>query len=347
MRYKIPMDEIKPLWDAIPGDQDIGSIYTDGDVIVYDHEITKFNNNPMQELVNVSGDTEIVERTLDDYSQIAYAKDFRDQFADKVQHKFEIYNYLAEEPSEDRRYKHPYDVDSKTGLAVKPTKLPVIFDIKGTPKSKEYVINGKPIMRREFEFTFFTKETMLATPSFLPVLQYIADQKGLPQVQPVYEGIAEQLGDHLIWTKLEKFRYAYENGEYSDKFKPAPMDYVTFEGTIDLVSYYNFRKHERIIGRDNIVTNLEPVVVMALINSGTFPSAGEAQLAGGEFLDKYGLNLNAYVQSGNTALYELLKNDTEFDWLDLDLPQYTNVTIRKYIVNRLKQVPEDQLSNAL
>lgn len=348
MRYKIPLEEIQHLLDTIPGKEDIGAIQDDGSVIVYQGDLEKFNSNPIEELVPVEGgDTTFIFRDIEDYCDICYGTTFSERFKDFTEFPFEIYNYLADKPSEDQKYKAPFHINFKSDLIVKPTKLPVIFDRKGNPESKEYSIDGKKIAKREFEFRFFTKNEMLADEDFVKILMGMAEAKGLPQNQTVYENIAESLADHLVWTRLEKFKFAHEDGSYSEEYKPAPMDYVTFNNSIDLVSYYNFRKNERVTGRSNIVTNLEPLIMITLIGSNQFSTAAEAQMTGASFLSKYGVGLDNYIKSGDTSIYNVIKEDTDFNWLDIEMEGYDNVTIRKFIVNRLKQLEDSQLSSEL
>lgn len=215
----------------------------------------------------------------------------------------------------------PRSVDFTTGMSISLEKGAVSFDHKGSPSIVRYEYQGEEILKREWEFTYFTVSSIMAN-------------LGQPQV------IAEQMADDLIWMRKEKFFYMQEDGTYSELFcKEKFKSYVPFvSGMPDLASYYVDRISERVQGR-SVLFELVQVELVPFIMAGAGVGLEGARDLGRAFLLPNAMLLDAYIKTNNQAIIDVAINDTTNDFFNYPTSE-NGVDCRKWFVNRLRQIQD-------
>lgn len=216
----------------------------------------------------------------------------------------------------------PKTVNFKTDLDITFSKDAVVYNHKGVPMSVKYFHLGEEICKRTWVFTYFNIETIQ---SLLGV--------DLPT--------AQAMADDLVWTRIETFHWLKEDGTYSVETKQKVIDYVPFSmaGMPDLMKFYDLRVRERITGRNQIYIELQKEIVPFIMVGLGANMVENARIVGRSFLSLYKDEFDSYIGTGDEEIIDRVINDFSFAFLNYDT-SIVGVDCRKWLVNRLRQVPD-------
>lgn len=155
----------------------------------------------------------------------------------------------------------------------------------------------------------------------------------------------EYYGDHDYFTKtysdlLVKEVREYHRLNHMIYRRNMAISWYLNDGTVghvkNTVKYYTTQEGIRAgeTRRANVITNVK-ITVVGLIMAASGITSVDAQELGRPFINTYSNEMAKYIQGYEDEIKNVITNDTQYDWLNLEIPNTGGITIRQYLISEL------------